>query len=358
VAAKQSLILRVKLRFRIILFFTVLALTIGLALLRVPTVFASVLEVTSTADNLTLDGVCTLREAITVANGTPITDCTPVGTGPVSEIRFSPAVFPGTINVTTPLPALTAGGVTIDGDLNGDNLSEVIIAGAPGAGSGLIISSAQNVLRSLIIVSFPGSGIVITGAGATENLVINTYIGTDDTSDPLLGNGQNGILIDNGASNNIIGSVVAEDRNVIGQNTNGIVITGADTTGNVVINTSIGVSEDATEILANSADGIVLSAGANNNSIGQEGLGFTNRNVISSNASAGVRLIGTNTQNNTIILNSIGTNLPGSGNLGNANGVFIQSGASNNLVSQNFINFNQNGIIVNGASTTGNRILD
>ena len=143
-------------------------------------------------------GVGSLRAAIDYAN---------TNAGP-DRIIFYVA---GTINLLSPLTLNDAsGGTIIDGTqvpgFSGTPLVVLSASGGPGAtnlpivaGIGLMITSASNEVRALQI-SFFETGIEISGAGASANVIVGSYIGTDG-SNPL-GNG-NGIVVSDASGNRI-----------------------------------------------------------------------------------------------------------------------------------------------------------
>jgi CSLREA domain-containing protein/uncharacterized repeat protein (TIGR01451 family) len=323
--------------------------------------------VNSAADNLIADGLCTLREAILTANGTPANADCAAGT----NITFAAGV--NTITVLTPLPPLTGNGIIIDGFINGVDV--VTLVGTAGAGSGLTIQSGNNTLQNLVIVSFPQHGILIDGVNAQANTLSALYIGTDTAFSPGLGNGGNGILIANGAHGNFIGVVttVAEDRLTIGNNAlNGIEIRGVnsptsgnDTRSNRIVASNIGIRADFGAALPNGQNGILINAGANNNIVGVAGEDILSANVISGNNAAGVAISGTLTNENQLIEARIGVDLTAASAFPNALGVQLANGANNNIIGNgNFIIANTSvGILLdsgaqNNTITNGNLIRD
>lgn len=320
--------------------------------------------VNSPADNTTLDGLCTLREAILTANGTPANPDCAAGT----NITF--AVGVNTIIVMTPLPALTANGILIDGFINGSQV--VTLEGTAGAGSGLTIQSANNTIQNLAIVSFPQNGIVITGPTAQANTLSGLYIGTDITLTPGLGNAANGILIANGAHSNLIGVVTtsAAERLTIGSNgLNGVEIRGTnaavpanDTRNNRIVASNIGIRADFGSALPNGQHGVLITAGANNNIIGVAGADILTANVISGNTGSGVLITGAQTQRNQIIEARIGTDLTVASPFPNNIGVQVTGGANTNIIGNgNFIASNTSvGVLLDGVQgnsiTNGNLI--
>ena len=109
-------------------------------------------------------------------------------------------------------------------------------------------------------------------------------------------------------------------------------ITGSSATGNVVQGNNLGLGN----MSGNAGDGILVDAGASNNLIGTNGDGVNDgleANAISGNASWGVQISGSGTQGNVIAGNKIGTGTHGGVAIPNGDGgVLISSGASSNLI--------------------------
>jgi hypothetical protein len=156
-------------------------------------------------------------------------DCTLRGSIPQAQpgdfITFDSSVFsPGTIFVQSPLPPLSQGTVTIEGNCG---LWPIVDGSQAGVGvDGLTLTSDGNFVRRLRIRNFDGHGVLIdggagntlggdacsrdlivtenggygiriTGETADGNLIRGSYIGVDD-SVTAFGNGQGGVLIDGG----------------------------------------------------------------------------------------------------------------------------------------------------------------
>ena len=82
------------------------------------------------------------------------------------------------------------------------------------------------------------NGLLLTGAGATDNLIQGNFVGTNAALAVGLGNGENGVLVTGSASNNTIGGTDAGAGNVlIGNQRNGVSI--ASGTGNAILGNSI-----------------------------------------------------------------------------------------------------------------------
>ncbi len=149
------------------------------------------------------------------------------------------------------------------------------------------------------------------------------------SGDVITANGE-GVLIDNGASDNWVGvnSVAgpgtenALQRNVISGNTSdGVEISGTGTTGNIVAGNYIGTNATGTAAVANYA-GVEIDSGASGNLIGASGSSAVDdaleRNIISGNLFAGVWITGTGTDQNVVAGNYIGTDVTGNSAVGNA----------------------------------------
>ena len=165
-------------------------------------------------------------------------------------------------------------------------------------------------------------GISISGAFATNNTVIGSYIGTDLSGTVAIPNSASGIIVSAGASSNTIGGTTIGAGNLISGNAqNGVYLIGAATIGNIVHGNYIGTNAAGTADLGNALDGIRLIAP--NNTIG--GTTAQAGNVISGNDNAGL-WINSGANNTQVSGNLIGTNASGSEALGNTYyGIHVQS---------------------------------
>ncbi len=124
----------------------------------------------------------------------------------------------------------------------------------------------------------------------------------------------------------------------------------------------IGTNKSGTAKSGNGNDGVLIQNGADANTIGGTATGASN--VISGNSSNGIEINGSGTSGNLVLGNKIGADKSGSVNLGNVgDGVSLLGGASNNTIGGttakmgNFIAFNAEGVVLNGATTVGDSIL-
>ena len=261
--------------------------------------------VTSTADT----GPSTLRQALLDAQ-------------PGDAIIFDATVFPPaapvTITLTTPLPMLTQGNLTLDGSSAG-----VVLDGSQLSGEdthGLDISSDGNVVRGLEILNFPAAavglregvsgnvvednllsgnssfGVGIWGAETTGNSIRSNIIGTDRSGLSAANLSRDGIHIYQAGQNTIIANLIGG----VGQS--GIYIC-CGSTGNTVSSNTIGVATDGNTPLPNGQAGITIDQGAHSTVVGPG-------NVIAHNP-VGVNVIGADSVDNTITQNRIYSNTEG-----------------------------------------------
>jgi len=173
---------------------------------------------------------------------------------------------------------------------------------APGARDNII--GGRSVEERNVISGNDLFGLSISGRGATGNVVKGNYIGVDASGSTALAN-PHGLVIGDGAQNNVIGGSGRGEGNVISANGTGVLIRGADTSGNTIIGNYIGTDASGGQPLGN-ALGIWMLKGAHQNIIG--GTGGGEGNVISDNSLYGVHVEGPETVGNTIRGNSIYSN--------------------------------------------------
>ena len=306
-------------------------------------------------------GVGSLRQAIQDADAS----------SGVDTIRFQVGTGARTINLASPLPQITEG-LIIDGTSQagyaGKPLIELNGASAGAGANGLLVGGSDVIIKGLVINRFDGNGIrIVSGGNAT---ITGNYIGTNAAGTAALGNGGDGILLQNSAGDTV-GGTTAADRNVISGNKGvGLRILGAEARNNVVFGNYIGTNAAGTAAVPNGVnpnpmvkgDGISLE-GASLNFIGGSDPGSAN--VISGNAGIGLRITGAGATGNIIQNNRIGVAADGFTALGNnSSGVFVANGATNNRIggeddrAGNTIAFNNGaGVLTQDASNTGTAIL-
>jgi CSLREA domain-containing protein len=255
---------------------------------------AASFTVTSTGDQPdgdTTDGLCriagsnqcTLRAAIQQANASPGND----------TITFK--LGTATITPSSALPDLTDDkGVTIRGD------GRITLDGSRAHGNGIsIVASRDNKIQGLILRNW-GNAITIVGA-----------------------------LFNHSASYNIVGTDAdgvndAQERNVIRDNTFGVMIRGTGAHHNAVAGNYIGTNPAGTNAAGNSA-GIWIGDYAGETWVGTNGDGINDAaegNVISGNQ---VGIVAGDTRTLTIAGNIIGLAANGNDPLGNIYGMVLRT---------------------------------
>ncbi|WP_232056351.1 Ig-like domain-containing protein [Tuwongella immobilis] len=213
--------------------------------------------------------------------------------------------------------------------------------GTSGTGAGVRVELAassntigDSVVNRNVISAHPSSNIQLTNAGTTDNLVAGNRIGTNAMGTGALPGTANGIIIEDGASNNTIGGTggIAGAGNLIsGNQGSGITITGAETSNNGIYGNYLGTTLDGNSNLGNRSNGILILSGASGNRIGDVGKG----NLISGNGSSGDGH-GINVSfasENIIRSNRIGVNASGTAAIGNlAHGIYFREGATKNII--------------------------
>jgi len=297
-------------------------------------------------------GSGSLRAAIAQANS---------AAGP-DGIRFSLPVG-SVIQLQTALPPLsdTSGGTTIDGDVNGDFLPDIVLRGKDTFDI-VSVRSSDNIVRNLVIQNgWAGVHIYGQGTAADRNQVLGCYIGTDRTGMEVTGTANRGagVWVGGTTHDTVIGGPGTHEGNIIaGSGYHGIQL--IDAVGASVQGNYIGLGADGNSALGNQGAGVSLESVCQQVTIG--GVVAGARNVISGNSWDGIVLNGASATGNIIQGNRIGTNAAGSATLGNGwNG--ISTGGSNNTIggaaagARNVISGNGlNGVRVWGDTSTGNGI--
>jgi Ca2+-binding RTX toxin-like protein len=193
------------------------------------------------------------------------------------------------------------------------------------------------------IISGNQQNINIVGSGSS---VAGNFIGSNAAGTQTITGSDYGVVI-TGANNTIGSTTNAAGKNIIVGANFGVSIGDATATGNTVAGNYIGVLADGVTAGPN-VTGVILSGGGTNNTIG--GTTAAERNVISGN-SGGVLLTGASTSGNTVSGNYIGLGSDGSTVVANGDyGVQTSSGASSNTIGgttpgeRNVISGNQDGI--------------
>ena len=183
-------------------------------------------------------------------------------------------------------------------------------------------------------------------------------IGTDKTGSADLGNGDDGVLLDNSATANTVGGTTTAARNVISTNVIGVEFEDAGTTGNLVEGNLLGTDSSGTNPLGNFNEGVVIGSGVTGNTIGGTATGAGN--VIDDSGLYGVEITGSS---NVVQGNLIGTDITGTKGLGTfGDGILLYNGASSNSIggtatgAGNVISANYFGVVLSGSGTSDNLV--
>ena len=221
---------------------------------------------------------------------------------------------------------------TIGGNFVGTDAAGRLERGNEGAGLTLLGGARDNVVGGAgamrnVFAANGTHGVHLFGGNTSANVIAGNLIGTDVDGTADLGNGQDGVRIDVGASANTIGG----NRNVglgnliSGNDAYGIALVGTGTDDNRLLGNRIGTSADGDAALGNVQDGVFVLQGAAGTRIGGAAPG--EGNLVSGNGDAGVEIIGEGTDDTVVRGNRIGTNAAGDEALGNArHGVILYRG--------------------------------
>ena len=143
--------------------------------------------------------------------------------------------------------------------------------GTPGNVIGGTVAGARNVISGNYY------GVYLASPASSGNVVEGNYIGISPDGAHVVGSAFAGVIIFSGATNNIIGGTAAGAGNVIsGFWGYGLYISDAGTAGNVVQGNIIGADPTGTNALGNGYANILVQLGATNNVIGGTGAGAGN----------------------------------------------------------------------------------
>ncbi len=286
-------------------------MTLSLMLTAQPAHAQATFTVNSTSDpggNGCNSTECTLREAITAANRTSSADVINFnilgGTAPVK-----------TISLTSELPAITEP-VTIDGysqpgaspntlskGTDANLLIELDGSNAGSSADGLQINGSNVVVRGLVINHyFSAIQIFSSDVPTDNNRIEGNFIGTDPTGTQAAST-VFGVDVREG-KNNVVGGTSPESRNLIsGTGADGVNIENAS--GTKVLGNLIGTKKDGATPLANVDQGVEL-INAQRTVVGGTTPGAAN--TIAFNEDEGILVHGSSSSGNRILGNSIFAN--------------------------------------------------
>jgi titin len=207
-------------------------------------------------------------------------------------------------------------GTTRDGaGALGNGLGGIYLQNAPANLIGGTTSGAGNLVSGNALGGSGLDGILLTGSGATRNLLQGNIIGPDITGNTALWN-LNGIYLDGAWTNTIGGTAPGAGNLISGNFRSGIYLTNAS--WNVIQGNLIGTTINGLSPLGNSSHGIDCQKGSSNNTIGGSNAGAGNRIAYAGALSySGVRIRDGST-NDAILGNAIFLNGSLGIDLGNA----------------------------------------
>jgi CSLREA domain-containing protein len=173
-------------------------------------------------------------------------------------------------------------------------------------------------------------------AGVCGNTVLGNLVGLDPTGTVNRPNTDDGIDLDRGACNNVVGGLTAAEANVVaGNQGDGIDLhernsAGTATNGNTIQGNVIGLALNGSTGISNLQSGIHLRFTSKDN--------IVDGNVIATSGAYGIHVESATTTGNVIRNNSIGTTRAGTGIRGNTlDGIRLTGGASQNRIEMNTI---------------------
>ncbi len=256
---------------------------------------------------------------------------------------------------------------TIIGNFIGTDITGTVALGN-GSGICLVSGASHNKVGGAtprernIISGNQESGIGFILEGVEANVVMGNFIGVDVTGTRALGNGREGVIIQEGPCNNIIGGANPGEGNIISGNKNvGVIIAGAiGVFQNTVIGNIIGADVTGAAPLGNALGGVLIW-GWGFNRIGGETSG--ERNIISGNNGPGVSIGGSVIYDSLVLGNYIGLDVTGARAIGNETGVAINEGMRHSFVGgatvgeRNIISGNGVGVLICQAGIEYNWII-
>lgn len=240
----------------------------------------------------------------------------------------------------------TATNNTIQGNFIGTDVTGKSDLGNGNSGIGIVDSPENTVGPQNTISGNDKVGVAIINPSSTGNIVQGNFIGTDFSGTKRIGNNF-GVQIQD-APSNIIGRFNIVSGNI--QNGIGIIDSGNnEASNNIIEGNYIGTDIDGTYELGNGADGILLFSSEN----------IVRGNTISSNDGNGMHIAGSQSSQNLVVSNAIGTSTSGTDTLGNkGSGVEIDDG-KDNTIDSNIISGNDiDGVLVIGESAIDNSIAN
>jgi len=221
----------------------------------------------------------------------------------------------------------------VSGNYIGTDADGLVDLGNTGDGVRIANGASNNTIggddpgEGNVISGNDSHGVYIYGSETHGNIVSGNLIGVDSSGAAGVGNNRSGLVISEGADENVIGGTTPAERNVIAANGgDGIQIYGIASRGNSITGNYIGLAANGHDELGNEENGVRISSEGSSTTIGGDMPG--EGNLISANNENGININGDDVQYVTISGNFIGTDATGTLDRGNrGDGVEIENGS-------------------------------
>jgi hypothetical protein len=235
-----------------------------------------------------------------------------------------------------------ATGNVIQGNRIGTNADGTAVVGASPVG--IFLNNAPGNLVGVAgaetgnVIAGNGTGVLIAGAAARSNTIQANQVGPNGT----------GVLVLD-APGNLIGGA-DQARNVVsGNGPFGVRIVGAGATGNVVLGNRIGTNADGTAVIGNGGDGVFLQSPGN----------VVASNLVAGSTLSAIQVFGVAASGNQIVANRIGADATGFAPLGNVlDGIFINEAPNTLIAGNQIVASGLAGLQLAGTATTGTLVRD
>lgn len=216
------------------------------------------------------------------------------------------------------------------------------------------VAAARNV------ISANGQQGIHFSAGSTGNAVQGNYIGTNAAGTGALGNAFYGVAVFSSPANTVGGTTPAARNVLSGNGRAGVLLSGPGATGNLVQGNYVGVGADGATAVPNAASGVLIDNGARGNTIGGTASGagnliahngtisFLNGGVVAWMAGNGNAILG-----NSIHSNNAGLGIDLSNNPFGQDGVTPNDAGDGDTGSNDLQNFPVLTTASPGSSSTG-----
>ena len=188
------------------------------------------------------------------------------------------------------------------------------------------------------------NGITVSGGFTNNNVVEDNIVGTDIDGDTDLGNGDHGIVVYRGDSTIVRGNLIS------GQGKRGILVSG-QATNTLIEDNTIGTDVSQTIGIPNELVGVQIQDGSSLTTLAD--------NLIAGNLGTAVLITNAGSNDNTLVRNTIGMNSLGNPLPNGGNGVEIRTSGNTvggSAADANVLASGNRGVLLSGSDTFGNEI--